>query len=337
MKVSTIITVYNLENFIEEAIHSVLRQTRKPDEIIVVDDGSTDNSVEIVKKFGSEIKLIQMKKNSGVLVSFIEGIKASSGTILSFLDGDDIWMEDKLDKVCKIFDTFSDAMMVTHLHQYIDSNGSSLNIVDDTHKNIKRIISRAHNVEEQDRMLKSSILSYRGVWLGSAFCVKRDAIDFKDYEQWVLELPGKELSHQDQPLAAYMIYTNPSKKIFLLNEKLFKYRIYTTNSSGSSANVESAIRTIKRSVATVVRTKNIVEQKPEWKEERFNQKMKLQELEFYEFIYTKKRYRAFKRYINLFVRYWNWKKKIKETQRIIACFLLGPENFLKMKTKQRFE
>jgi glycosyltransferase involved in cell wall biosynthesis len=336
MTVSVIITVYNLEGFVARAIESALNQTIKPDEIIVVDDGSKDDSVKVIESFGDRVKLVRMEKNSGVLPSFLAGIKQSKGDILSFLDGDDIWMPNKLEKVLAVFQQHEDAMMVTHLHRWIDKDDVPTNVVDATHLNLKRIVDTAANTDQMDALLKNSILCYKGVWLGSAFCVRRRHFDIADYETWVSSLPGKELSHQDQPLAAYLILKNPEKKIYFINEALFLYRVYPTNSSGSTVNLESAIKTLNRSIATVSRTRDIVQRNKRWKEENFMQEMKLTELQFYKDLYQKKNAKALKAYVRLFSSYWDRQRRIKETKRFVACAILGPTKFLQTKTKKRF-
>jgi len=337
LKISVVITVFNLEHFVAEAIQSVLNQTVKAEEIIVVDDGSSDKSVEVIKSFGEKVQLLQMKQNAGVLPAFIAGIKKASGDVLAFLDGDDIWMPEKLEKVLNEFQKDNNIMMVTHMHQWINEKGEPTNVIDDTHRNCKRIVAVAKTSNEQDQLLKNSILCYKGVWLGSAFCIRRNAIDLDDYEKWVYSIEGKELSHQDQPIAAYLIYKNPDRKICLVHEPLFKYRVYSTNSSGASVDVHSAIKTIRRSMATSWRTKDIVEKKPEWKEENYIQEMKIVEFEFYMDLYQNKKVKALFKYFKLFVSsYWNNEKRIKETKRLLACSIFGPSHFLAMKTRKRF-
>jgi hypothetical protein len=99
-------------------------------------------------------------------------------------------------------------------------------------------------------------------------------------------------------------------------------------------NLSSALKTLNRSIATVSRTRNIVEKMPERKEENFHQKMKLLELQFIQELYTRKNLPAVKHFNRLFFSYWSGSKKLKETQRLVACLFLGPEKFLKMKAKR---
>ena len=94
-RVSAILTAYNSEAFIAEAINSILQQSRVVDEIVVVDDGSTDSTRRIVAEFeGRGIKFIQ-QQNKGAGAARNKGIRETSGEFIAFLDADDIWLEDK--------------------------------------------------------------------------------------------------------------------------------------------------------------------------------------------------------------------------------------------------
>jgi glycosyltransferase involved in cell wall biosynthesis len=95
--VSIIIPTYNRAEYLEEAIRSVLTQTFRDFEIIVVDDGSTDNTPDVIKKFSSrEIKYI-FQENRGAGAARNAGVLGSSGRLVAFLDADDIWLPFKLE------------------------------------------------------------------------------------------------------------------------------------------------------------------------------------------------------------------------------------------------
>ena len=97
MKVSVVIPTYNRINLLERAVNSVIRQTKNAFEIIVVDDGSDDNSSEMVKqKFGSVILVRQ--ENGGVSAARNRGIEISKGDWIALLDSDDEWKPNKLEK-----------------------------------------------------------------------------------------------------------------------------------------------------------------------------------------------------------------------------------------------
>lgn len=93
--VSVVIPAYNAQDYIGRAIDSVLAQTLPPDEIIVVDDGSTDNTARVVKSYGSKVRYIH-QENAGASVARNAGIDAAAGPWIAFLDSDDEWLPEKL-------------------------------------------------------------------------------------------------------------------------------------------------------------------------------------------------------------------------------------------------
>ena len=97
--ISIIIPVYNASKYLEDTIQTIKNQTKKEWEAIFVDDASTDNSAEIIKKHISpQIRLITLKKNHGAAYARNTGIKAAKGRFLCYLDADDLWHRDKLKK-----------------------------------------------------------------------------------------------------------------------------------------------------------------------------------------------------------------------------------------------
>jgi glycosyltransferase involved in cell wall biosynthesis len=105
MLVSVLIDTYNHERYIEQAIVSVLNQDFPAEEmeIVVVDDGSTDRTPEIVRKFEPRVRLIR-KANGGQASAFNVGIAETKGEIVVFLDGDDWWAREKLKAVVEAFE-----------------------------------------------------------------------------------------------------------------------------------------------------------------------------------------------------------------------------------------
>lgn len=94
-RVSVVITAYNSAAYIADAIESVLNQSRAVDEIVVVDDGSTDSTRRVVADFAHEgIKFIQ-QHNTGPGAARNKGIRETSGEFIAFLDADDMWLENK--------------------------------------------------------------------------------------------------------------------------------------------------------------------------------------------------------------------------------------------------
>ncbi len=104
-RVSVIIPVYNSSKHIKECIESVINQTYNNIEIIVVDDAGSDNSVEIIKSINdSRIKILELKQNVGVAMARNKGIEIATGDYICFLDSDDYWILDKLEKQVKFIE-----------------------------------------------------------------------------------------------------------------------------------------------------------------------------------------------------------------------------------------
>ena len=96
MKVSVAIPCYNAGSTIAETLDSILAQTRPPDEIIVADDCSTDNSREIIARYPT-VRLVCQAKNSGCASSRNLAIRASTGDVVAIVDADDLWYPDHLE------------------------------------------------------------------------------------------------------------------------------------------------------------------------------------------------------------------------------------------------
>lgn len=114
--VSAIIPAYNAEDFIAETLDSVFAQTYRPLEIIVVDDGSTDRTAEVVKNYlqrnDNETNLRYIyQQNSGPSGARNSGIKSSTGKYVAFLDADDLWPEDKLSKQAGLMELYPDVVL----------------------------------------------------------------------------------------------------------------------------------------------------------------------------------------------------------------------------------
>jgi glycosyltransferase involved in cell wall biosynthesis len=129
-KVTVLIDTYNHERFVERAITSVIEQDFPPDamEILVVDDGSTDATPAIVKRFAPRVTYIR-KENGGQASAFNLGLPRARGEIIAFLDGDDWWQRNKVSAVVDAFEKNPQAGVIGHGIFQIDSatgNGSAL-------------------------------------------------------------------------------------------------------------------------------------------------------------------------------------------------------------------
>jgi glycosyltransferase involved in cell wall biosynthesis len=100
--ISVIIPVYDGEKYLAEAVETVLAQTYRPIEVIVVDDGSTDGSRKIAQRFGRPVRYC-FKSHQGVGATRNHGITMARGSFCAFLDADDLWVEDKLTRQIAVF------------------------------------------------------------------------------------------------------------------------------------------------------------------------------------------------------------------------------------------
>lgn len=121
-RVSVVIPTYNRQAFVTRAVESVLCQTFGDYEIIVVDDGSEDNTKEFMRNYKSSINYIY-QKNAGPGAARNTGIRAASGQWLAFLDSDDEWRPDYLEKQMKRVDANSEICMQTTDCLFVGSNG----------------------------------------------------------------------------------------------------------------------------------------------------------------------------------------------------------------------
>ena len=128
--VSIVTPVYNGSSTIGKTIESVLNQTYKNFEMIIVDDVSDDDTVKIIKSYQTKdkrIKLISLRKKGGASVARNKAISSAKGKYIAFLDGDDLWKKDKLDKQISFMENNNIYFSYTD-YSYIDESGNDMGI-----------------------------------------------------------------------------------------------------------------------------------------------------------------------------------------------------------------
>ncbi len=125
VEVSVIIPTYNRGWILKESIDSVFSQTFDAYELIVVDDGSDDNTSEILDSYGNKLRIIR-QANQGVSAARNRGIIASSGEFIALLDSDDLWLPEKLDRQMSFFRNNPDAVICQTQEIWI-RNGKKVN------------------------------------------------------------------------------------------------------------------------------------------------------------------------------------------------------------------
>lgn len=162
--VSVIIPTYNFAKYVCEAVDSVLKQTYKNFELILVDDGSTDNTLERLKQYGNRISYLY-QENKGLASARNKGIKASCGIYIAFLDADDIWLPKKIERQIEILEKDQTVSIVGCGCYFVDDDGI--------------IIGKKFGNTETSRNILLQDLMIRNVMTGSGsgVIVKKDCFD----------------------------------------------------------------------------------------------------------------------------------------------------------------
>lgn len=330
MRISVVVIVFDLDAYIGQAIDSVLSQTRKADEIIVVDDCSTDQSAKRVKAYGDKVRYLRMPKNSGALFAALHGVKAASGDVVCMLDGDDYWAANKLEVVERGFLADPNLVLLSHDHVRVDENGFELPVGDETHQNIASIRRRAKSTEHFSDLLREAVLEQKGYWLGSAYSFRACLLDLPKLEAQIEPFGFERLrqTYLDLTIAPFLVLTNPGKHVGYTPETRFFYRIHDKASMGGNLTPQKARqsalkgRTINELIALILRENHA---SPAHLGRR---KLILQHYDYLSALYSSDFGMAARLYARLARSYWNWRQLKKETKRFVAVRILGPQRFL---------
>jgi glycosyltransferase involved in cell wall biosynthesis len=334
-----VITLYNLEKYIDDAIQSVLRQTRQPDEVIVVDDCSTDRSADIVAKYRHRIIYIKQEKNVGALRNALSGLKAAKGDIVAFLDADDVWMPEKLEAIEKEFLQDEEVVLVSHDFMEVDDNLQDLNMLNNATRLNTRRITKSHAKKDWSKEMREAILLRKGFWLGSAYAVRKKAILLKRFETMIAQHPAAYLSYLDMTLAPFIVASNPSFKVGFVNEVLFKHRAHgnSSRSSLTTTSVERALRTIEVCQSIEATTYHLIagfltDKKIERRYTNLHEALELLKLQF-----TGKKLKAIGKFISLSPYLFKEKEIVREFLRLLFTTFLGAESFIRWNTKRKIK
>ena len=211
-KVSIIIPVYNAEKFIGKTIESVLNQTYKNWEMLIFNDKSKDNSLKIIKKYSEKderIKVVDSKENVGVVAARNKLIEIATGEFIAFLDADDYWKQNKLEKQIKFMRKNNALISCTEYTRVTEDEKEINDII------IKEIIT-------YEDMLKNNYLGCLTVIYNANKLGKRYFKERKKNEDYVL----------------WLEIVKETKIIFGLKENLAFYRVL--NNSRSSNKIKAA-------------------------------------------------------------------------------------------------
>lgn len=187
--VSVIIPSYNAENFIEQTINSVLKQTYQNFEILVIDDASKDGTKSIVEKLSlnqNRIKFFEVEHTGRPAVLRNLGIKKSRGKYIAFLDSDDIWLEHKLQEQIKLIEAKKNISFVYS----VSKTFGDVNIFSEKYEILPLPFKAAHNKNE---LLKkgnpvtcSTVIAAKQLILqAGGFDESSDLAFVEDYDLWI--------------------------------------------------------------------------------------------------------------------------------------------------------
>jgi glycosyltransferase involved in cell wall biosynthesis len=125
-EVSVIIAAYNAQQYVEQAVRSVLEQTFQDLEVLIVDDGSTDGTTEIIRQLDDPRVRIFRQANAGQTIAKNRGIHESTGRYVGFCDADDRWHPHKLEKQLPVFGRSDEIAVVYSSERSIDEHGNSI-------------------------------------------------------------------------------------------------------------------------------------------------------------------------------------------------------------------
>ncbi len=211
LPISIIIPTYNSSKFIEESLNSVLNQTYKNIEVVIIDDGSTDDTCLKIKGFhGDKIKLIEKEHTGNIGRNLNEGIHLSSGDYIAILGSDDSWDERKLEKQMRYINKYP---MICSNAKTINEFGNIISVkyFKDIYENF---ILDLGQLLEENHIIASSVLGEKVIFQKYGGFEQELGIRGEDYNLWL------QISEKNE--------------ILFINEPLVNLRIHKTNLSWSS-------------------------------------------------------------------------------------------------------
>tara|TARA_B100000579_G_scaffold54786_1_gene38633 strand:- start:667 stop:1512 length:846 start_codon:yes stop_codon:yes gene_type:complete len=236
LNVSVIIPTYNRKNLLKRALHSVISQTFVPQEIIVVDDGSSDRTKDWVSERFPDVRYIY-QDNSGVSSARNAGIKEAKGSWIAFLDSDDEWMTNKLEQQKRVINSFQEAWLC-HTNEIWIRNGVRVNQMKKHQKYGGDVFENCLDI---CRISPSSVLIKKEVFeMVGLFDESLKVCE--DYDLWLRITAVLPVIFLDQPLI--IKYGGHTDQLSRVDSGIEKYRIKSLEkilSSNSLSNSQSKI------------------------------------------------------------------------------------------------
>ena len=180
--VSVVIPTFNRADTLGETLDSIFEQTYRPIEVIVVDDGSTDATAEVIKAYGDQIQYIY-QNNAGPSAARNRGISQVGGDLITFLDSDDLWLPSKLETQVRLMNRLDTSIVCCLCNALMrQSDGREMVSFDSAELN--------PSLEEGVWMNVAQVLATRFIFFNQAVMVRRDALlETGGYDEslWLME------------------------------------------------------------------------------------------------------------------------------------------------------
>jgi len=222
--VSVVIATYNMANYLPLAVRSVLTQTYKNLELLVVDDGSTDDTLESIKPLLNDPRVRYItQENKGQAAAKNFGIRESNGEYIAFLDADDLWVPEKLDLQIPLFLSSKTLGVVYAKLLYIDETGNKLGKVDNYGLYRGKICNPLfirNFIRFGTTVVKRECFEHLGTF-------KENIRMGIDYDLWLRFSTQYEFDYVNRPLLYYRIWSgqmsNNCRERYLTGIEIMKY------------------------------------------------------------------------------------------------------------------
>lgn len=224
-KVSVAMATYNGEKYIREQIKTILDCLEENDELVISDDGSTDNTLGIINSFNDDRIVLIKGPQKGIKQNFANAIKNTSGEYIFLSDQDDIWEKDKVTEVIKCFEK-ENCTLVVHDAEVVDEN-------------LNMVMSSYYSYRNSGKGIIKNI--YKNTYIGCCMAFLSKA------KKYVLPIPN-DIEMHDQWIG---ILNDKYGKTYFSTKKLIKYRRHSLNNS--QMNHYGIIKMIKNRLTFIVR------------------------------------------------------------------------------------
>jgi len=232
-KISVVIATYNGEQYVVSQLDSIINQSRKPDEIFISDDKSTDGTLKKIKnwiidrKVKTKIEIIQNDQNVGYTLNFEKGILASTGNLIFLCDQDDIWYPNKIEKLENYADLYPEKELFIHDTDIADSQANLMGFT------------------KLDQLSRLNV-SFDMMAMGTCMVIRRRLIEVST------PFPDKLVGHDNwiNEIARFL------RVRMLINESFQLYRIHDSNTSSYIGNSTTKLSFLKHLCVRILNRKS---------------------------------------------------------------------------------